>query len=80
MHKWIFFWFVVCVWVFFFVVVVVVIVVVFSYWYENGCLFPHMGTVWLAVDKADKQNGCVQVTRNSSDYMKRSGVVVPIHR
>ena len=32
-----------------------------SYWYQFGCLYPDMGTVWIAVDKADRENGCVQV-------------------
>ena len=31
------------------------------FWYENGCMFPDMGTVWMAVDRATRENGCVQV-------------------
>ena len=31
------------------------------YWYENGVLYPDLGTVWIAVDKTDRNNGCVQV-------------------
>ena len=37
------------------------------YWYENGCIFPNMGTTWLAIDKADRTNGCLKVlTRKNS--------------
>ena len=34
---------------------------IYRYWYENGCLTPDMGTVWMAIDRADRSNGCVQV-------------------
>ncbi|XP_035683652.1 ectoine dioxygenase-like [Branchiostoma floridae] len=37
----------------------------YGYWYKNGCLFPHMGSVLIAVDKADRENGCLQVLRGS---------------
>ncbi|ELT93918.1 hypothetical protein CAPTEDRAFT_124466, partial [Capitella teleta] len=37
----------------------------YGYWYENACMFPNMGTVWVAVDKATKQNGCVQLMAGS---------------
>ena len=32
------------------------------YWYENGMIYPNMGTVWIAVDDADTQNGCLTVS------------------
>ena len=32
-----------------------------SYWYENGCLYPDMGTIFIAIDKCDKENGCLKV-------------------
>ena len=32
-----------------------------SYWYKNGCLFPDMGTVFIAIDKCDMENGCLKV-------------------
>ncbi|XP_066292786.1 uncharacterized protein [Branchiostoma lanceolatum] len=35
------------------------------YWYNNGLLFPDMGTVFIAMDRADKNNGCLQVMRGS---------------
>lgn len=33
----------------------------YGYWYENGCMFPDMGTAWLAIDTANKSNGCLQI-------------------
>ncbi|WAR30383.1 PAHX-like protein [Mya arenaria] len=30
------------------------------YWYQNGCLFPNMITVFIAMDKCEKANGCLQ--------------------
>ena len=33
-----------------------------SYWYNNGCLFPNMMTVFIAVDKCTQQNSCLQVS------------------
>ncbi|KAL4226659.1 hypothetical protein ACF0H5_014640 [Mactra antiquata] len=32
----------------------------YGYWYENGCLFPNMMTVFMAMDKCEKINGCLQ--------------------
>ncbi|XP_033645231.1 L-proline trans-4-hydroxylase-like [Asterias rubens] len=37
----------------------------YGYWYKNGCLYPDMGSVFIAVDKTDKENGCLQVLRGS---------------
>jgi hypothetical protein len=33
----------------------------YGYWYENGVLFPLLTSVFIAVDPATKQNGCMQV-------------------
>ena len=41
------------------------IIIVYSqcrYWYSNGCLYPDMGTVFIAIDKCDKENGCLKVS------------------
>ena len=35
--------------------------VLHRYWYDNGCLFPDMGTVFIAIDKCDRENGCLKV-------------------
>ena len=37
----------------------------YGYWYNNGCLFPDMASVMIAVDRANKENGCLQVIRGS---------------
>lgn len=37
----------------------------YGYWYNNGCLFPLMGSCMLALDRATRQNGCLQVIRGS---------------
>jgi ectoine hydroxylase len=37
----------------------------YGYWYNNGCLFPHMGSCYIAVDRATRENGCMQVLRGS---------------
>ena len=37
----------------------------YGYWYHNGCLFPYLASCLIAVDRATKQNGCLQVLRGS---------------
>lgn len=37
----------------------------YGYWYNNGCLFPDMGSCLIAVDRANRENGCLQVIRGS---------------
>jgi ectoine hydroxylase len=37
----------------------------YGYWYNNGCLFPQMASCLIAVDRATKANGCLQVLRGS---------------
>jgi ectoine hydroxylase len=37
----------------------------YGYWYHNGCLFPDMGSCLIAIDRATKANGCLQVLRGS---------------
>jgi len=48
----------------------------YGYWYNNGCLFPDMASCMFAVDRATKENGCLQVLRGSHhmgriDHIKR---------
>ena len=33
----------------------------YGYWYENGCLFPYLASCLIAVDRATRENGCLQV-------------------
>eukprot|EP00092_Neocalanus_flemingeri_P080604 GFUD01100578.1.p1 GENE.GFUD01100578.1~~GFUD01100578.1.p1 ORF type:complete len:119 (+),score=20.53 GFUD01100578.1:1-357(+) len=37
----------------------------YGYWYENGCLYPDMGSVFIALDPCIKENGCLQVLAGS---------------
>jgi ectoine hydroxylase len=37
----------------------------YGYWYNNGCLFPHMGSCLISIDPATKENGCLQVLKGS---------------
>jgi len=37
----------------------------YGYWYHNGCLFPYMASVMVALDRATRENGCLQVLRGS---------------
>ena len=37
----------------------------YGYWYNNGCLFPYMGSCMVAVDRATRDNGCMQVIKGS---------------
>ncbi len=38
----------------------------YGYWYKDGCLFPDMASCMIAMDRATKENGCLQVLRGSS--------------
>ena len=37
----------------------------YGYWYHNGCLFPLMASCMFAVDRATRENGCLQVLKGS---------------
>jgi ectoine hydroxylase-related dioxygenase (phytanoyl-CoA dioxygenase family) len=37
----------------------------YGYWYNYGCLFPDMGSCLIAVDRATRENGCLQVLKGS---------------
>lgn len=37
----------------------------YGYWYQNGCLYPDMASVFIAVDPNTKQNGCLQLLKGS---------------
>ena len=37
----------------------------YGYWYQNGCLWPDMASVFIAVDACTRENGCLQVLRGS---------------
>lgn len=37
----------------------------YGYWYSNGCLYPLLASCLIAVDRATKENGCLQVLAGS---------------
>jgi hypothetical protein len=37
----------------------------YGYWYHNQCLFPDMASCYIAIDRAHRGNGCLQVIRGS---------------
>jgi ectoine hydroxylase len=37
----------------------------YGYWYQNGVLFPLLTSAYIALDRATKENGCLQVIRGS---------------
>jgi len=37
----------------------------YGYWYGNGCLYPDMASCMIAIDPATKENGCLQVVKQS---------------
>ena len=37
----------------------------YGYWYHNGCLYPDMASVMIALDQTTKANGCLQVLKGS---------------
>jgi ectoine hydroxylase len=37
----------------------------FGYWYYNGCLFPRLVSCMVALDRSDRDNGCLQFLRGS---------------
>ena len=37
----------------------------YGYWYHNGCVFPYMASVMVALDASTRANGCLQVVTGS---------------
>ncbi|QDU93342.1 phytanoyl-CoA dioxygenase family protein [Lignipirellula cremea] len=37
----------------------------YGYWYNNGCLFPDMASLFIAIDPNTRENGCMQVLTGS---------------
>ncbi len=37
----------------------------YGYWYQNGVLYPLLTSAYVAIDRATKENGCLQVIRKS---------------
>lgn len=50
----------------------------FGYWYNNGCLRPDMLSIYISLDKATKENGCLQVLKGTHalgrlDHVREDG-------
>jgi ectoine hydroxylase-related dioxygenase (phytanoyl-CoA dioxygenase family) len=37
----------------------------YGYWYNNGCLWPDMASVFISIDPSTRENGCLQVLQGS---------------
>ena len=37
----------------------------FGYWFKNGCLFPDMASVYVALNDATVENGCIKILEGS---------------
>jgi len=37
----------------------------YGYWYRNGFVYPYMASVFIALDPATRENGCLQVIKGS---------------
>lgn len=37
----------------------------YGYWYQNGCLFPDLASVFIALEPATRENGCLQLLKGS---------------
>ncbi|XP_064640082.1 L-proline trans-4-hydroxylase-like [Lineus longissimus] len=48
----------------------------YGYWYDNGVLVPDLGTVSIAIDRADTSNGCLKVLPRSHKAGRIHHVVV----
>ena len=40
----------------------------YAYWYHEGCLYPDMLTVTVALDKCDESNGCLRLIEGSHKF------------
>jgi ectoine hydroxylase-related dioxygenase (phytanoyl-CoA dioxygenase family) len=50
----------------------------FGYWYSYGCLAPDMMSIYVSLDQATKENGCLQVLKSSHhlgrlDHVREDG-------
>jgi ectoine hydroxylase len=48
----------------------------YGYWYQNGVLFPLLTSVFIAVDRATRENGCLQVIPRSHELGRIDHVLV----
>ncbi len=49
----------------------------YGYWYHNGCVFPFMASLMVALDHSTRENGCLQVVRGSHHCGRLEHGVLP---
>ncbi len=49
----------------------------YGYWYYNGCLFPHLLSFMVALDRTTRDNGCLQLVRGSNRLGRIDHVPIP---
>ncbi|MEI7712478.1 MAG: phytanoyl-CoA dioxygenase family protein [Rhodospirillales bacterium] len=49
----------------------------YGYWYYNGCLFPHLASCQIALDRSGMENGCMEMVRGSHLLGRIDHVPVP---
>ena len=42
----------------------------YGYWYHNACLYPDMGSCFIMLDRATKENGCLKVLKCSHKVVR----------
>ena len=42
----------------------------YGYWYHNACLYPDMGSCFIMLDRATKENGCLKVLKGSHKVVR----------
>lgn len=52
----------------------------YGYWYDNGCLFPLLASVMIALDENTKANGCLKVLRGSHHMGRINHGSLPGHQ
>ena len=49
----------------------------YGYWYHNGIVYPYMASVMVALDRATRENGCLQVVKGSHHVGRLEHGVLP---
>ncbi len=49
----------------------------YGYWYHNGCVFPHLASCQVALDRSGRENGCLQMVQGSHLLGRIDHVPVP---
>ena len=49
----------------------------YGYWYHNGCIFPHLASCQVALDRSTSANGCLQMVQASHHLGRIDHVPVP---